>query len=138
MQISKQQKQHVVIVLIAAIASFLIQDVNVLNGFSSKCSLYQFNTNCATFTAFAVNKLLRLLVLLGILFYADIKLLKALSGKIFKGIVFAAILLYGVDMLLSAYGGVFSLKMHHLLNTILYSPLLVIVYIITFAQSKFL
>ncbi len=136
MQISKQQKWHILIVLLASVAGFLIQDINVLNGFSATCSLYQYNTNCASFGAFVLNKSIRLMVMLAILFYADRQLLRVFSGHFFNGIILIALLLFGLDMFLCFYNSLFALKMHHLLNTLLYSPLLVIVYIITFAQTK--
>jgi hypothetical protein len=136
MKISKQQKRHILAVLLISAASFLIQDINVLSGFSAKCSLYQYNINCATFGAFVLNKFIRLVVMLSIFFYADRMLLRVFYGQFFNGTILFAILLFGLDMYLCFKGGLFALKMHHLLNTLLYSPLLVIVYIITFAQTK--
>lgn len=100
---------------------FSFQNFNPLNFSFSKCSLYLFNVECIDFQAFAINKLLRLLLNL-----FTIKLVLSIFKTEVKPIwlyLSLVTIIYIIDMFLCYSTHPLFINWHKVLNPILYSPL---------------
>lgn len=125
----------IAILLAASAGLFALQDFNFIQFKISACSYYQFNNNCANFNEFAFNKITRALVNLLLILIADKALLRLFNNKAFIYLTGILILMVCMYLFLSLNNNSMSLKINNILNTLLFSPLLLLVYFANFIHK---
>lgn len=123
--------------MLLAFLTFLLQDFNFITFKNAICSLYTFNKNCTTFFEFVTNKTCRLTINILLIWLVDKVQLKLFTLKHILVLVCIALILLLIDFWLVNQTTMFYEKMHHLLNTLLYSPLLILVYIANSFKAAF-
>jgi hypothetical protein len=115
-----------VIVVLLIVLNFSVQNFNFYKMEMAPCTFFYWIPSCVKFYAFATNKIVRLAInFLSIVFI--LKLYKW-NNLHLKKILFSIFLFYLADMALCYTNFLLFVNWHKVLNPILYSPLLVIVY----------
>jgi hypothetical protein len=116
------------------IFDFSLQNFNIISISFSKCSLYLFNPECITFGAFAINKILRLLLNL-LCIKLILTIFKTSISNVWIYFIFIFII-YIFDMVLCFSLHPLFINWHKVLNPILYSPLAGVGLLAYFLNSK--
>lgn len=112
--------------VVLVILIFGSQNMNWLMGKNMPCPVYVFNENCITFEAFILNKLIRLilnLILLWIVQYHFFSIAITKILPLFGCIIFLA----AIDVFFLQSQAFLSYRIHQLIHPISFSPLLAIV-----------
>lgn len=128
----------IVLFLILSIVLFLLQDFNFIEFTQWHCSMYQYNSDCAALPDFIFSKLVRLILNTTLILMADRFLLQLFTLKIVYLLFVLMILFFVADIYFAVNGNLFFIRIHNVLYTLLYSPLLLIVYIANVIRIKLL
>lgn len=135
---SKRLILQSLLLLFASFLCYLLYDFNPIILKYSNCSLYQYNSNCLPYSHYAANKVLRWMLNIILLFIADKIQLKLFSKKVKISIAVITFFLLLIDLFLSTQNQLFLQRMHNILSTVLYSPLILLVYLVNTARLKLL
>ncbi len=117
-------------ILLLIALNFSLQSFDIYTFSFSKCSFYLFDSSCMDRAAFITNKLIRFIVNSSCLLLLVHRFTKC-SGNQYLFLLFVLIFLLGIDLLFAMHGGEFFVQLHKILNPVIYSPLLAIVFMAT-------